>query len=131
MPHERAGKLVVIARHKHYAAPFAGTAQQFLHHIVVRLWPEPSATQLPPVHDISHEIQRFAGVVLQKIQQGRCLAAWRSQVQIGNKHGPETIRFWHMRFICVAGDLRHSGGSAPSPQGVKRRAHQAPRKCLR
>ena len=39
-------KLIMIARYKHYAAAFAGTFKQLLHHIVVCLRPVPFAAHL-------------------------------------------------------------------------------------
>ena len=64
----------------------AGAPQQFLHHVVVRLWPEPLAAQLPAVDDIPHQIQAIAGVVFEKVHQGLRLAAWRAQMQVGYEH---------------------------------------------
>ena len=58
------GKLVVVARHKNHLAAFARPAQELLHHIIVRLGPEPALTQLPAVHNIAHQVQILAGVVL-------------------------------------------------------------------
>ena len=86
MPHKRPGKLVVVARNKHHAAPLARAAQQFLHHVVVGLRPKPAAAQLPSVHDVPHQVQMVAGMVFQKIQQRVSLAPRRAKVQIRNEH---------------------------------------------
>ena len=90
MPHKRPGKLVVVARNKHHAAPLARAAQQLLHHVVVGLWPKPAAAQLPSVHDVPHQVQMVAGMVFQKIQQRVSLAPWRAKVQIRDEHRTKT-----------------------------------------
>ncbi|MNV75287.1 hypothetical protein D3C71_1685650 [compost metagenome] len=83
--YERAGKFVMVTRHKHHPTPLARTAQQLLHHIVVGLWPEPLAAQLPAIDDVAHKVEVIAGVVLEKVQQRNRLATRRAQMQIRNK----------------------------------------------
>ena len=82
------GKLIVVARHINHAAAFAGPTQEFLNHVVVALRPKPTATQLPTVHNVTHQVQSVTGVVFQKIQQGLGLKAGSADVQIRNKNRP-------------------------------------------
>ena len=63
------GKFVVVAGYKNHLAAFTGPAQQLLHHIVVRLGPIPALAQLPAVHNVAHQIEVFAGVVFEEIEQ--------------------------------------------------------------
>ena len=58
------GEFIMVARYKNHLAAFARPAQELLHHVVVRLRPKPALTQLPAVHNIPHQIQVLAGVVL-------------------------------------------------------------------
>ena len=82
-----AREFVVIARHIDDAAALARTAQEFLHHVVVRLGPVPAAPQLPAVDDVADQVQVFAVVVPQEFEQGLRLAARRSQMDVGNEDG--------------------------------------------
>ena len=91
--HKMPGELVMVAGHKHHLATFAGAAQDFLHHIVVALRPEPFSAQLPAVNDVTHQVQLVAGVGLQKCQQGLGLAAGCAQVQVRHKDRSQT-RSW-------------------------------------
>ena len=84
-----ARKLVVVARHEDHMAALARAAQQLLHHVVVRLRPVPAAAQLPAVDDVADQIQRFALVFFQKIEQRPRLAARRAQVDVGYENGAE------------------------------------------
>ena len=56
-------KFVVVTRHINHPATFTRPAQQFLHHIVVALWPKPAPAQLPSIYDVAHQIQDIARVV--------------------------------------------------------------------
>lgn len=131
MPHKGSGKFVVVTRNKHHATPLARAAQQLLHHIVVRLWPEPTAAQLPPIHDVSHQVQMVAGMVLQKIQKRFSLTPRRAEVQIRNEHRTEPALTGKRRKglgLCI---LRHLGLVQPRAQGVERGTHRSgPQKML-
>ncbi|MCY1549678.1 hypothetical protein D9M68_858590 [compost metagenome] len=100
---ELAREFVVVARHEHHPAALAGAAQQFLHHVVVRLRPEPFATQLPAINDVAHQVQGLARVVLQELQQGAGLATRRAQMQIGNENGPVAGPFSAIGWMLVVG----------------------------
>ena len=60
-------KLVVVTRHIDHMAALAHTAQDFLHHVVVCLWPIPFAAQLPSVNDVANQVQVIAGVRFEKV----------------------------------------------------------------
>jgi len=77
----------VIARHEHHARTLARLAQQFLHHIVVRLRPIPTLAQLPAVDDVAHQIQRSRLMVLQEIQQVIGLATGCAEMNIRDPDG--------------------------------------------
>ena len=62
--HKITREFVMVARYVDHAAAFAHPAQEFLHHIVVRLRPIPFASELPAVDDIADQIQGVAGVRL-------------------------------------------------------------------
>ena len=98
---EFAGKLVVVTGYKNHFAALAGPAQQLLHHIVMRLRPVPALAQLPAIHNVAHQVQVFAGVVFQKVQQRVGLAAYGSQMQIGDKN---RAKAWG---VFIIGHRRH------------------------
>ena len=103
-------------------------AQELLHHVVVRLRPEPAATQLPAVDDVAHEVEVVARVGLEEVQQRRGLTARRAQVQVGDEHGAQPLAAAVLGLRV--GVLRREA-AAQGAQGFEGRAHQAPRKCLR
>ena len=128
-----ARKFVVVARHKHHTAALACAAQQFLHHVVVGLRPEPLTPQLPAVHDVAHQVQVVAGVPLQKIEQSHGLAAGCAQVQVGNKNAAVPLAHGAVvtgitGITCIHGSTPHAALVSWHVEGA---AHHAPRKCLR
>jgi len=96
MPDKCTGKFIVVARHVDHATTFAGASQQLLHHIVVALRPEPAPAQLPAVHDIAHQVQDLARMVLEEILQGVGLKARCTDVQIGNENRAVAWRFMRL-----------------------------------
>ena len=81
-----AGKFVVVAGNIDHPAALARTTKQFLHHIVVTLWPEPASAQLPAIHDVADQIQSFAGMLFQEIQQCVRLETRRTDVQVRDEN---------------------------------------------
>ncbi len=75
---------IVVARHIDHARSLARAAQEFLHHIVVRLRPVPATAQLPAVQNVANQIQRVRFVVLQEIEQELGLATGRAEVDVGD-----------------------------------------------
>ena len=63
MTYKMACKLVVIARNVDDMTALANPAKQLLDHIVVCLWPMPPSAQSPTIHDVSDQVQLFAGMV--------------------------------------------------------------------
>jgi hypothetical protein len=48
-------------------AALAHSAQDFLHHVVVRLRPIPFAAQLPTINDVANQVQMIAGVRFKEV----------------------------------------------------------------
>ena len=74
-----AGELVVIAGHVDDLGALARLAQDFLHHVVVRLQPVPGFPQAPAVDDVADEIKLIGLGVLQEIEQEVGFAAARAE----------------------------------------------------
>ncbi len=87
---EMAAELVVIAGDVDDARALARLAQDFLHDVVVRLRPIPSAADLPAVDDVADEIKVVGFGVAEKIEEVMCLAAGSAEMQIGNPDRPES-----------------------------------------
>ena len=87
-----AQKLIVIAGDVDDACAFARLAQQFLHHVVVRLRPVPTRPQRPTVDDIAHEVDGVGFVPAEEIEQSLGLAAPHAEMHIGEKQRPEAAR---------------------------------------
>jgi hypothetical protein len=83
-PTKVSDQLVVIARDINHMRALAGFAQNFLDHVVVRLWPINSAPQRPDVDQVAHDVECLKIVFAQKIQQRGCVAAARPQVRVGD-----------------------------------------------
>ena len=79
-------EFVVVAGHINDAATLAPTPQQLLHHVVMRLGPKPTATQLPAVDDVAHQVQIVTGVVFEKLQKLNRLTTRRAQMQVRNEN---------------------------------------------
>ena len=54
---EAAREFIVVAGYINDAATLAPTPQQLLHHVVMSLRPKPTATQLPAIDDVAHQVQ--------------------------------------------------------------------------
>jgi len=80
-----AQKLVVIAGNVDDAHALARLAQELLHHVVVRLRPIPARAQLPPVDDVADEVDRIGVVVAQEVEQPIGLAAFGSEMHVGDE----------------------------------------------
>jgi hypothetical protein len=80
-------RLVVIARDIDDVGALARLAQHFLHDVVVRLGPVPPAPQTPAIDDVAHEVEVFALVFLQEVEQHLGLATARAEMDIGNEDG--------------------------------------------
>jgi len=91
-PTEVGHQLIVISRDVDYMRPFAGFAQNLLDHVVVLLGPVNSATQLPNIDQVTHNVECIEIVLAQKIEQRSGVAATRAQVRIRNPTGTMTSR---------------------------------------
>src|SRR5262249_8532139 len=75
----------VIAGNVDDAHALARLAQELLHHVVVRLRPVPTRPELPPVDDVADEVNRIGVVVAQEIEQPIGLAAFGSELHVGDE----------------------------------------------
>jgi len=80
-----AQELVVIARNVDDARALARLAQEFLHHIVVRLRPEPAGAQLPAVDDVADQIDQVGVVPAQEVEETLGLAAAGAEMHVGDE----------------------------------------------
>src|SRR6185369_15830271 len=96
-----ARRLVVIARHVDHLGALARLAQYFLHHVVMRLRPEPTALEAPAIDDVADQIERVGLVMAQEIEQQFGLAAARAQMHVGDEDS--IVRLWQ-----VVAHKRHS-----------------------
>jgi len=62
-------------------------AQNFEHHVIVALDPEPGFLQAPEIDDVADEVKRVAVMAAEELQQKLRLAAPRSQMNVGNPNG--------------------------------------------
>ena len=99
-----ARELVMVAGHEDHPRALARLAQHLLHHVVVRLRPEPAPLQLPAVDDVPDQIERLALDRAQEVEQRLGLAAGRAQVHVGNEHGADRQR------LLREGTVRRRGG---------------------
>ena len=72
-----AGEFVVIAGNEDHAGAFADLAQQFLHDVVVGLWPVPAGFQPPAVDDVADEEKLLGLLCLRKSSNN---SAWQPRV---------------------------------------------------
>src|SRR5579883_1312869 len=79
--------LVVIARNVDHMRALARLAQHLLHHVVVRLRPVPPALQAPAIDDVADQVEIFALVPLQEVEQQVRLATARAEMDVGKKDG--------------------------------------------
>lgn len=118
------GELVMVAGHEDHAHTLAGFSQDLLDHIVVRLWPVPIVAQLPPIDDVTDQVQGFTVQSTQEVQQRLGLAPCGTEVNIRNPCGAnlDGVRWQLMRIECVHGwprsSLRHSPGVMRSSPGL-------------
>ena len=89
---EFAGKLgdefIVVARNIDQACSFARFAQEFLHHVVVRLRPVTPAAQGPDVDQVADQIERFEFMIAEELDQRLGLGTTCAQMHVGNPAGP-------------------------------------------
>jgi hypothetical protein len=84
---EVADAVVVIAGDVDHRDALARQPQHLLHHVVMRLWPEPAGLHLPAVDDIAHQVERVALQHPDELQQPLGLATLGPQVHVGDKGG--------------------------------------------
>src|SRR5471032_639282 len=104
---------VVIARNVDHLRAFAGFAQHFLDHVVVRLRPEPAFAQLPSIDDVADQVQVLGIVVAQKIEEIVRLTATGAEMDIGQPDGAVA-----MVSAVVVGTGRGLGNTLGSEAGA-------------
>ena len=82
----------MIAGNVNQPRALARPAQQFLHHVVVRLRPIPGRAQRPAVDDIADEVDRFCVVMAEEVEQPVGLTAARSQMDVGDEQRAKPSR---------------------------------------
>ena len=90
-----AQEFVVVARDVDDARTLAALAQQFLHHVVMRLRPIPRRAQRPAVDDVADEVNGVGFVVAQEVEQFFGLAAARAEMHVGNEESAKPSRISH------------------------------------
>ena len=87
-----AQEFVVIARDVDDARTFTSLAQQFLHHVVVRLRPIPRRAQCPAVDNVADQINGVGFVVAQEVEQFFGLAAARAEMHVRDEKRAKSSR---------------------------------------
>ena len=78
-------RLVVVAGDIDHVGALARLAQDLLDHVIVRLRPVPPALKPPAVDDVAYEVEIFAFVLLQEVEQKFGLAAAGAEMNVGQK----------------------------------------------
>jgi len=111
---ELSRSFVMIAGNVDHLRAFAGFAQHFLDHVVVRLRPEPAFAELPSIDDVTDQIEVLRIVMAQKIEQIVRLAAAGAEMDIGQPDGPVAMVG---RAIVGAGSGSGSGRGSEAGAG--------------
>ena len=104
---------IVIAGYVDDFGAFARLAQYLLHHVVVRLRPEPSPLELPAVDDVPEEIEIRRFGVAQEFEQQAGLAGCAAQMEIRYPDRAEaelaTVSVFHGSVRVARSALRRPG----------------------
>ena len=77
----------MVARHEDDAGAAIDLAQNFVHHLLLRLAPVPAPLELPAIDDVADQEQRLAFIVGQEIGQGLGLATRCAQMRVRDEDG--------------------------------------------
>ena len=77
-----AQEFIVVAGNIDHARPLAHLAQEFLHHIVMGLWPVPGLAQAPAIDNVAHQIDFLCFMHPEEVEQRVRLAPARAQMEV-------------------------------------------------
>jgi hypothetical protein len=94
--------LVVVARHQgnHGARP--RLRQDLANHVTVELCPERGALQTPEVDDVADEVQEFAFVPVEKLEERSGLTARSAKVRVADPDGAVSRALFHGSSSVIA-----------------------------
>src|SRR5580693_10485610 len=95
---ELPGEFIMVAGHENHPRAAPHLSQQFLHDVVMGLWPVPAGTEPPAVDDVADQIDCVRLDMAQHVQNEMRLAPARAQVQIRQEQGPVAmglLGLWH------------------------------------
>ena len=82
----------MIAGNVDDTSTLARLTENFLHDVIVRLWPIPGGAQRPPVDDVADEINRFGFVMAEEVEKLVGLTATRTKMHIGDEERTKPSR---------------------------------------
>ena len=82
----------MIAGNVDDTSTLARLTENFLHDVIVRLWPIPGGAQRPPVDDVADEINHFGVVMAEEIEELVGLTAARTKMHIGDEERTKPSR---------------------------------------
>ena len=86
---------------------FAGLAQKFLQHVVMRLRPVDAALDAPEIDDVADEIDAGGIVAAQEVEKGFGLAGLGAEMQIRDEEGAITLHSGLGLHLVVSPRFQH------------------------